>query len=304
MGDQIWNVLQDITDMGNVPMLDPDIGWKVELANYKGTFPHSHTKFIVVDGKTMMAGGFNIAWVHLPKNDISGKGDDMTDLGITISGPIAQTGIEVFDEMWQGANQLVCDDPLPATLRSLQNACTWETATVSHIPDSLKYYLPGDTDTALACTVSADYKESDDAMHAVLQSAQDSIDILHANFTAELICDVNMVFPGVCNYNNSLPFMRSLVSAMEDNGVMVRVLVEETNMNGMENRVGLRILQDELARRGLANHLEVRLFDGRLHTKSVLIDNRLLIIGSHLITAHSRWKWLNEFNRAIDSSAG
>ena len=96
--------------------------------------------------------------------------------------------------------------------------------------------------------------------------------------------------------------MRSLVSAIENNGVKVRVLVEETNMNGMENRVGLRILQDELVRLGLADHLEVRLFDGRLHTKSVLIDNRMLIIGSQNFHYSSIAEGgLNEFNLAIDS---
>jgi hypothetical protein len=124
MGDQIWNVIQDLADMGVETLEDPTIGWKVEVANYKGTFPHSHTKFIVVDGKTLMAAGFNISWDHLPKDHPSKKGIDMTDLGIVLTGPVAQTGVTVFDEMWQGANQLICKDLINGNLKYLKKACS------------------------------------------------------------------------------------------------------------------------------------------------------------------------------------
>jgi phosphatidylserine/phosphatidylglycerophosphate/cardiolipin synthase-like enzyme len=278
-GDQIWNVLQDLAYTGMDKMEDPSIGWKVEVANYKGSYPHSHTKFIVIDGKTLLSGGFNISWYHLPKDDPSGLGDDLTDLGMVLVGPVAQTGMAVFDEMWQDANQLVCEDLYQGDLKQLQQSCTWTTASVSHIPESLKYYLPGDTVDAIALFRTADYKEADEAYQAALASAQNTIDAMHVNFSADLICVVNLVSPGVCDYSNSLPYMQALVDAME-NGASVRVVVEQSNMNGMENQVGIQILQDELARLGLEDHLEVRYFNGRLHAKSVIIDSKLLIIGS------------------------
>jgi hypothetical protein len=124
-GDQIWNVVQDFADMGLPTMEDPAIGWKVELANYKGSMPHSHTKFIVIDGKTIMAAGFNIAWLHLPAENPSGKGDDLTDLGIVLTGPVAQTGIAAFDDQWIDSNQLMCNDLYQGDLRQLLNNCTW-----------------------------------------------------------------------------------------------------------------------------------------------------------------------------------
>jgi cardiolipin synthase len=58
------------------------------------------------------------------------------------------------------------------------------------------------------------------------------------------------------------------------------VIVENANSNGLENRVGIDILEGELDRRGLREYVEVRFFDGRLHTKSTLVDGELLFVGS------------------------
>jgi phosphatidylserine/phosphatidylglycerophosphate/cardiolipin synthase-like enzyme len=60
----------------------------------------------------------------------------------------------------------------------------------------------------------------------------------------------------------------------------VRVIIENANMNGLENRVGIDILEDELARRGLGDTVEIRFFDGRVHMKSALVDRQLLFVGS------------------------
>ena len=173
-GDQIWNVVQDFVDAGLPTMEDPAIGWKVELANYKGSMPHSHTKFIMIDGKIVMAAGFNIAWTHLPENNPSGKGESLTDLGIVFTGPVAQTGIAAFDDQWIDSNQLVCNDLSNRDLDYLQKNCVWQLASVYHFPDSLKYYLPGDTADAVAVYRTSVYKESDKAYEAGLAAAQEN----------------------------------------------------------------------------------------------------------------------------------
>jgi phosphatidylserine/phosphatidylglycerophosphate/cardiolipin synthase-like enzyme len=96
--------------------------------------------------------------------------------------------------------------------------------------------------------------------------------------------------------------MQSLVDAVEKNGAHLRILVEKENMNGLENQVGIQILQDELIRRGLDNNLEIRFFNGRLHTKSVMIDHQLLIIGSQNFHYSSISEGgLNEFNIVTDA---
>ena len=89
-GDQIWNVINDL-HMAGVEMEDAEIGWKVEVANFNGSYPHAHTKFIIVDGAGLLSAGFNISWFHLPGNHASGKGDDLTDLGLIMIGPVAQS---------------------------------------------------------------------------------------------------------------------------------------------------------------------------------------------------------------------
>jgi len=196
-------------------MEDPSIGWKVELANYKGSMPHSHTKFIVIDGKTVMAAGFNIAWTHLPEDNPSGKGESLTDLGVVLTGPVAQTGIAAFDDEWLDSNQLICGDLSNRDLEYLENNCTWQLASVSHLPESLKYYLPGDSANAVAVYRTSVYKESDQAYGAALASAQKTIDVIHVNFTADLICDLNLLVPTLCNYDNTLAYLHSMIDAMK-----------------------------------------------------------------------------------------
>jgi phosphatidylserine/phosphatidylglycerophosphate/cardiolipin synthase-like enzyme len=61
-------------------MSDPDIGWTLEVANFTGSWPHGHTKMVVIDGKTAIAAGFNYQHKHQSKNHPSGKGKDDFDL--------------------------------------------------------------------------------------------------------------------------------------------------------------------------------------------------------------------------------
>ena len=74
--------------------------------------------------------------------------------------------------------------------------------------------------------------------------------------------------------------MDAIVEAIEQNQVPVRVVVENANSNGLENRVAVLVLFEELESRGLDGFVEIRFYDGKLHAKSTLIDNQLLIIGS------------------------
>jgi phosphatidylserine/phosphatidylglycerophosphate/cardiolipin synthase-like enzyme len=67
---------------------------------------------------------------------------------------------------------------------------------------------------------------------------------------------------------------------MEQNGVHVRVLVEGSAGNGAENLPNIQILYNEAAKLGLQDQVEVRKFNGRVHMKSALIDDKLLFVGS------------------------
>lgn len=280
-GDQIWNVVQELRDAGVEQLEDPSIGWKVEVANFPGTYPHSHTKFIIIDGKQLLSAGFNISWFHLPADHISGKGDGLTDLGMLITGPIAQEGVAVFDDIWTNANQLTCSDLQPGEPSDdWRQGCEWKIAQSGHIPEVLKYYLADKDQASFALYRTDVYKEADKAYTAALSAAQSSIDAIQVNFSADFYCILNIVSPGICDFENALPWMEALVNSVQENHTHVRVIVENANMNGLENRVGIAILQNELSRRGLSEFVEIRFFNGRLHAKSTLVDEELLFVGS------------------------
>ena len=280
-GDQIWNVINDLHDAG-VEMENPDIGWKVEVANFTGSYPHSHTKFEIIDGESLLSAGFNISWIHLPEDHPSGKGADLTDLGLLLTGPVAQPALAAFDDQWNGANQLVCSDMgIGEETDRWQKSCEWQIASASHTPEVLKYYLTGQDQAAFALYRTDVYKEADEAYVATVGSARQSIDAIHVNFSAQLVCWLELVAPGVCTFEeNTLPWMKALVDAVEQNHTQVRVIVENANSNGIENRIALKLLNEELSRRGLSEYVELRFFDGRVHAKSALIDGNLLFVGS------------------------
>jgi hypothetical protein len=281
-GDQIWNVIDDLRVAGVDKMEDPEIGWKLEVANFKGSYPHSHTKFIVMDGKQLMAAGFNISWLHYPDAHPSGLGDSLTDLGMALEGPVAQAALAVFDDAWNGSKQLYCPELQEGgQTDSWKRSCEWQTGTVSHVPEVLKVQPIQEGTPAFALYRTDVYKEADHAYEAALASAEESIDAIQVNFSAGLICMLNLIAPDTCTYeDDALPWMKALVQAVEENHVNVRFIVENANMNGLENRVGIQMLYDELDRLGLSDLVEVRFFNGRVHMKSTLIDRQLLIVGS------------------------
>jgi len=84
----------------------------------------------------------------------------------------------------------------------------------------------------------------------------------------------------------------------------VRVIVENTNSNGLENRIGGQVLLDELARRGYDGYVDIRFYNGKLHAKSMLIDQQMLIIGSQNMH-YSSWgsHALTEHSLATDDAA-
>jgi phosphatidylserine/phosphatidylglycerophosphate/cardiolipin synthase-like enzyme len=159
-------------------------------------------------------------------------------------------------------------------------ACHFTTAQATHVPEVLRYTLPQDGGVAFSLFRNTNYHEADQAVSAAIRSAQESLDIFEVNFSLELQCALGAIFPDICTFDNALEWMRALVDTVEQQHIPVRILVTDVNMNGIENAVAIRVLREELARRGLEDYVEIRYFDGRMHTKSLLIDQELLIVGS------------------------
>jgi len=296
-GDQIYAAINDFRDAGVEKMVDPDIGWRLEVANFPGTYPHSHTKFVVVDGKQVLGVGYNFGYLHLPVDHPSGQGFDMLDLGLQITGPVAQDAISAFDDMWSGADQIHCDDFHPPEEDDWQDTCQPVVATNGHVPEVLRTYLPPDgTDHAFSLYRSKDYKEADTFIAASLASAEESIDMIHVNFALEMICMANIIFPDTCTIDDALPWMDAVIEAVENSPVKVRAIIETANSNGLENRVAGNVLLAELESLGLGDRVELRFYNGKLHAKSTLIDESMLIIGS-MNMHYSSWgeKGLTEY---------
>jgi phosphatidylserine/phosphatidylglycerophosphate/cardiolipin synthase-like enzyme len=256
----------------------------------------------VVDGKQVLGVGYNFGYLHLPKEHPSGQGFDMLDLGLQITGPVGQDAISAFDDMWSGADQLHCDF-YPADDRAWQNTCQPVVGVSEHVPEVLRTYLPpDDSEHAFSLYRTKDYKEADTFIAASLSSAEETIDMIHVNFSLEMICMANLIFPDTCTINDALPWMNAVIEAIEKNPVKVRVIMETANSNGLENRVAGNVLMEELERRGLGDRIELRFYNGKVHAKSTLLDGRMLIIGS-MNMHYSSWgeKGLTEYSLATDS---
>jgi phosphatidylserine/phosphatidylglycerophosphate/cardiolipin synthase-like enzyme len=279
-GSQIIEVIKDLKEAGVEKMVEREIGWRVEVANYPGVYPHSHNKMFIIDGKQAGSLGFNYSYLHFSKDHPTGEGDDLFDLGLSVIGPVAQDVITHYDDMWNGADQVYCED-LTLSDGQWQDTCQEVKAVNDHVPEVLRAYLPPEGNTnAFSLYRSKEFGEADDFIAASLASANESIELITANFSLEIQCIIHLLVPGFCTIENTMPYIDSILEAVEKNNTHVRVIMENANSYGLENRVTAMVLYPYLVERGLDHLVEMRFFNGRLHAKSGLIDDSLLIIGS------------------------
>jgi len=299
-GEQIWAAIDDLRQAGVDKMVDSEIGWKVEVANFEGVYPHSHTKFLIIDGKIAMAAGFNYGYLHFPFEHPSDKGGDLFDLGIVLSGPIAQQVLVTYDDYWDGAGQVHCPDLSPDPDLLWTRDCVRSVAQATHVPEVQKYFLSGGTSNAYSLNRNMNFLESDEIILSVLSSAEESLDIMEVNFSLELICALDLLNDDVCSYDDALEYMKAIMTAVEQNHTRVRVLVEKVNSNGMENGISAKEFTRELEKRGLDQYVEIKFFEGRMHSKAFLVDDELLVVGSQNFH-YSAWDdGLAEYNLATD----
>jgi hypothetical protein len=275
----LWRVLSDLRDAGVPEMVNTELGWRLEVANYEGAWPHSHAKITVVDGKTVVGTGFNMEYHHLPADHPSGEGKGTVDVAAQVTGPVAQDGRSAFDELWEGATQRHCSDLLPAN-RLWRLSCRDTKATVNHVPEVMRYYLPGGESTAFSSLRTAAYDEADQQAVAVMAGAEERIDVMHTMFTMPSVCILDYLID-VCSPRDAMPFMRSILDAVQHNGARARLLIDLAPIKGVENALALDELLAEVEDRDLGDRVEIRAFPGPVHAKATLIDDQYLIVGSH-----------------------
>ncbi|MFN2233893.1 MAG: hypothetical protein ACK2U1_06655, partial [Anaerolineales bacterium] len=255
---QVWNVFNHMRYAGLPTMSDPEIGWKLEIANFDGSWPHGHTKMVVIDGKTTVAAGFNYQHKHQSKDHPSGKGKDDYDLGLQMTGPVAQTTRISFDDLWSGSNSIVCPD-LGSDSPLWWVSCRREVAQADHVPEVMKLYLSSKNSNAFALHRTTNFQESDQTVPTTIASAQKTLDVLQVNFTLALICDLNVLFE-VCDFRDALVYMQAMMDAIETNNVQTRVLVKPGVIEGVESDIAVKAFRDALELRGLSDLVEFRYF--------------------------------------------
>jgi phosphatidylserine/phosphatidylglycerophosphate/cardiolipin synthase-like enzyme len=301
LNHQVWRVMDDLQAAGIPELRNDEIGWNLEVANFSGAWPHSHTKLMIVDGKVIQVPGYNMQHTHLPKEHPSGKGQGRVDLGMQVTGPAAQTALRAYDDLWQAATHIHCPDLTSGLPIVWMLGCQAKRGVPQHVPEVLRYYVPDESSNAFSIYRSNPFRESDEAYAAALASATSSIDTIHINFSLELVCALNL-FIEACNYANRLDYMEALMQAVEKNDVEVRILVSDVAWVGLENNIAIKAFEDELAARGLSDNVEIRYFEQDMHMKSALIDDEFLIVGNQNFH-YSAWNsgGLTEFNVGVEA---
>jgi hypothetical protein len=294
----LWFILKDLKQAGLETMVDPEIGWQVEVGNYSGRYPYSHVKNMIIDGETVVASGFNHEYKPLPKDHPSGKGLGDTDTAMVITGPVAQQARQVHDQLWTGAITRHCPD-LSVSETEARLTCSDSRGVPDHVPEVMRYAVSGDDDIAFSMFRNPFYDEADQQLEAAYRAAEESIDLAQAMFSMELICNLNHFFE-VCDFGQALPFMEALMASAE-NGAELRIILTPYPIQSVENVIAMEIFNKEAAARGIADRVEIRLYDDLLHSKSALIDGDLVIIGSQNL----HWSGigpgvgLNEYNLGV-----
>jgi hypothetical protein len=299
--NQVWTAVGDLVAGGLPELQNDEIGWKVEVGNFSGSWPHSHTKMMVVDGKTAQTVGYNMQYSHLPTDHPSGKGKGRFDMGIQVTGPAAQASLRAFDDLWQASTRVHCDTLDPNQSFWWMLSCSAEPATTDHVPEVLRYSPTDGDSNAFAVFRTNQFKESDEAYYNALAAAQNSLDVIHINFSLDTICALNILVEA-CNYANRIDYMDALMNAIEKNNIQTRILVSDIAWVGIENNIAIDAFEKELAARGLSDNVEIRYFEQDMHLKSALIDDELLFVGSQNFH-YSAWGGagsLAEYNLASD----
>ena len=188
LSNQTWVLLEDLRAAGIPEMTNSELGWKLEIGNFRGSWPHSHGKLMVVDGASTMAVGYNMQHSHLPVDNPSRKAKGRVDLGMHITGPIAQFTQRSFDDLWQASTKITCAELRPEARFFWALSCDEQRAVADHAPEVLQYFIPEANDNAFSLYRTQNFREADEAHSAALASAQETLDVMHINFSLDLIC--------------------------------------------------------------------------------------------------------------------
>ena len=259
---------------------DPLPGWRLEIANYRYAAPHSHVKLLVLDGQEVITGGFNVSWFHVPTSTPGGLG--LSDLAMQVRGPVARHAVAAFRDSWQQSRPLECGaNPQPRTLRA---DCPLGATTAPY-----PLIWPGPPPLSGASRVYGLYRRpgedaADAALVALFGAATTDIDLLQSQVSGTPACTLSLLAPGGCPFpGEHLAVWQAAVRAVQERGVRVRMVLDYDPTLRLETLAFLGGLWAYLTPLGLQDHIQARWSGtvGGLHTKAALIDDAMLVVGSH-----------------------
>ncbi|MDV6373809.1 phospholipase D-like domain-containing protein [Deinococcus arenicola] len=266
-------LLDDLLLLG-VPLTDTRVGWQMSILDYN-YFPHSHVKLDVIDGRDITVAGYNYTDWHLPETEPGGL--NLHDVGLRMTGPVAQAGVAAFDDLWRHSLQLRCPDGV--TRQEAATVCKMTPPDpVTHPTAAREAVRTGDTRAFMLYRRPGD-EEADRALLALLGAARGEIDLMQADFSPTLNCWGAYLNPTGCGPDTWPTYMNAVLGAIE-RGVRVRLLTVDYGPGTLPNRSGVTLLRQELRRRGLKDHFEARYTTFNMHTKALTVDHRVVVAGS------------------------
>jgi len=227
---------------------------------------HSHVKMMIVDGKDMITGGYNMHYNYL---GVEPNVPVVHDMGVRISGPIAQDALDVFYGLWIGAYR--CN-------QHAANVCTQESTiqTIDLNPAVLTTTVTGDE---VVFSLFRDHtdKTADNAIEAAISAADSEVNLVQNRFIDTIYGDTPQYVTGILNaIDKDGVFVNLLVSG--GNGRAEGMLDLAVNMNGVCNLYDQIQEQDPLDLPRFK--FRYSRFANPTHTKALSIDDAFIIVGS------------------------
>lgn len=278
--DMHARVFEDIREL-DIPLVDTN--WKVEVALYNApsSTTYSHVKLMIVDGKTVITGGYNMQYTYL-------NGGSRRDMGVEVSGPIALRALTVFDNLWSGA--ILCENVTDGD-------CTESSVTLQRHPMLNTPIATGD-DIIFSLYRDHDDKSADNAIVAAINAANSNVNIMQNRFINTFILP--------------MPYARAILDVLKKDEIdKVNLLVSGELGDLSLNKIGICSLKKRLANEDPSKlqYFEARSLKPSVHTKALSIDNSFVIVGSQNFDVSAWGDYdgnlnLAEYSLAIDSSHG
>jgi phosphatidylserine/phosphatidylglycerophosphate/cardiolipin synthase-like enzyme len=299
--DQRVIVMNDLADLG---IEQNALNWTVEVAAYRNAKQewslgsdasgiHSHVKTMIVDGKRVIVAGYNMERIYLDN-------DPTHDMGVQISGPIAQQTLQVFDKLWSEAYRcdlhflFICASG--SITESLQDGIPHDQA--------VKMIVPTGDDVVFSLFRDNVDKTADNAIAAAIGAAESKVNIFQLHFTNSL------------SDTTKYQYVRAILDILQKGNGQVRVnlLVSGATQDLPFSVPGICILRYQLWNEDPSgtHYLNTNISDSPTHAKALSIDGLFFIVGSQNFN-FTAWGYdeenddfgqldLAEYNLGVDSA--